>query len=241
MTFEHVRGLIATTPRTLIDAFATVRQAVSRAKPNRVRALRDYRKLAQTYEWRTEIGDPARRELVDRLAPRPGEVIADVGCGTGRNFDRIVGRVGAHGRLIGVEPSPQMVARARALVERRGWKNVELVCACAEDVVLPATADAAIMCAVHDVMRSPAALTNVLSQIHDGGRIVAGGPKWVPWRRAGAIGLNLSIWRLNRGCISTFEGFAQPWSRLAELVPDLRVEEHYTGAGYIASGTVRRA
>ena len=52
------------------------------------------------------------------LAPQPGEVILDVGCGTGRNFERIRERIGPAGRLIGIEQSPEMLARARALVQR---------------------------------------------------------------------------------------------------------------------------
>jgi SAM-dependent methyltransferase len=193
--------------------------------------------MAQSYEWRTAGGDHGRRELVERLAPRRGEAILDVGCGTGRNFDLIQQRIGPEGRLIGVEPSPEMLARAQALVQRRGWTNVQLVCGRAEDARIAATVDAAILCAVHDVMRSPAALANVIAHIREGGRIVAGGPKWRPWRQSGAVSLNVSTWQLNRECVSTFEGFQRPWSRLGELVPDLRVEERYLGGGYIASAT----
>jgi hypothetical protein len=40
--------------------------------------------------------------------------------------------------------------------------------------------------------------------------------------------------------VSTFEGFQQPWSRLAALVPDLHVEERYMGGGYVAFATLRR-
>jgi SAM-dependent methyltransferase len=239
MMLHHVHDLLATKPRTIGAAFSTVRETVGRAAPDRRRALRSYGAMAHSYEWRTASGDQGRRELVERLAPRAGEVIVDVGCGTGRNFAQIVERIGAQGRLIGVEPSLQMLARARELIERRRWTNVELVWACAEEFALRTAADAAILCAVHDVMRSPAALANVLAQIRDDGRVVAGGPKWVPMRRAGAFALNLSTWRLNRECVTTFEGFRKPWSRLAGLVADLQVEEHYTGGGYVASATVR--
>jgi SAM-dependent methyltransferase len=224
-------------PRALVSAVFTVRQTLGGSAPDRARALRSYGALALTYELRTASGDHARRELVEHLAPRRGETILDVGCGTGRNFDQIQKRIGPTGRLIGIEPSPEMLARASALVTRRGWTNVELVCAGAEDAVISTTVDAAILCAVHDVMRSPKALATILDQIRPGGRIVAGGPKWVSWRRPGAIQLNLTTWRLNRDCVSTFEGFQRPWSRLAELVPDVTVDERYGGGGYIASAT----
>jgi hypothetical protein len=52
------------------------------------------------------------------------------------------------------------------------------------------------------------------------------------------VSFNLSTWRLNRDCVSTFEGFGRPWSRLEELVPDLQVEEIYFGGGYIASAAI---
>jgi SAM-dependent methyltransferase len=236
MLIHHLLHLLEIAkPRTLLAAAVTVRQAVAGTAPDRVRALAHYGAMARSYELRTASGDQGRRELVARLAPRPGEVILDVGCGTGRNFEQIQQRIGPGGRLIAIEQSPEMLAQARALVQRRGWTNVELVCASAETAAIPATADAALLCAVHDVMRSPAALANVLRHVREGGRIVAGGAKWAPWRGSGAVSLNLSTWRLNRDCVTTFEGFQQPWSRLAGLVHDLHVEEKYFGGGYIAS------
>jgi SAM-dependent methyltransferase len=238
MLTYHLEQLLGTAkPRTLLAAAMTVRQVVAGAAPDRIRALRHYGAMADSYELRTASGDQWRTDLVASLAPRRGEVILDVGCGTGRNFEQILRRIGPDGRLIGIEQSPEMLARARALVQRRGWTNVELVHAGAEDVALPATADAALLCAVHDVMRSPAALANVLRHVRDGGRIVAGGAKWAPWRTRGAVSLNLSTWRLNRECVSTFEGFQQPWSRLAGLIPHLRVDELFYGGGYVASAT----
>jgi SAM-dependent methyltransferase len=214
----------------------TLRQAVAGPGPDRDRALARYGAMAPSYELRTASGNQWRKELVAALAARPGEVVLDVGCGTGRNFEQIQQWIGPSGRLIGIEQSPEMLAQARARVLQNGWTNVELVCAGAEDAVITVTADAALLCAVHDVMRSPAALANVLRHVREGGRVIAGGPKWTGWRRRGAVSLNLSTWRLNRECVTTFEGFQRPWSHLAELVPELRVEEVYFGAGYIACG-----
>jgi SAM-dependent methyltransferase len=222
--------------RDLAEAALVVRQTAAGAAPNRARSLARYGAMASNYELRTTSGDVWRRDLVKTLAPRRGETILDVGCGTGRNFAQIQERIGPQGRIIGLEQSPEMLAQARARVLRQGWTNVELVCAGAEEAEIAATADAALLCAVHDVMRSPDALANVLRYVRDGGRVIAGGPKWTGWREPGALSLNLSTWRLNRECVTTFEGFRRPWSRLADLVPELRVDEVYMGAGYIASG-----
>ena len=242
MTFQQFQHFLEIArPRALLGAAVVLRQTVTRAAPDRVRARAQYGAMARAYELRTLSGDQWRRELVAKLAPRPGEVILDVGCGTGRNFEQIQQWIGPSGRLIGIEQSPEMLAQAHALVERHGWTNVELVCASAEEVAIPATADAAMLCAVHDVMRSTAGLVNVLLHVREGGRIVAGGAKWAPWRRSRGVSLNLSTWRLNRDCVSTFEGFRRPWSRLEELVPDLDVDEIYCGGGYIASAAIAPA
>jgi SAM-dependent methyltransferase len=239
MQVNHLRRLAdIAIPRTLRSVVETVRQTAGGAEPDRARALARYGAMASSYEQRTASGDLWRRDLVTRLAPLRGETILDVGCGTGRNFTQIQQRIGPEGRIIGLEQCPEMLAQARARVLRHGWTNVELVCAGAEEAAIAQAADAALLCAVHDVMRSPAALANVLWHLRDGGRVIAGGPKWTGWRQPGAISLNLSTWRLNRECVTTFEGFQSPWSRLADLVPDLRVEEVYLGAGYVACGHV---
>ena len=102
---------------------------------------------------------------------------------------------------------------------------------------IPVLADGALLCAVHDVMRSPAALANVLSHLRPRARIVAGGPKWAPWLRSGAVSMNLRTWKMNRQCVTTFDGFRQPWSYLELLADNLVVDEVFLGGGYIASGT----
>jgi demethylmenaquinone methyltransferase/2-methoxy-6-polyprenyl-1,4-benzoquinol methylase len=217
-----------------------VRRLIRAGAPDRERALRRYGAMAAEYHRRTVSGDHFRRHVVARLAPLPGEVILDVGCGTGLNFKAIREAIGPSGRLIGVELSPRMLDVARGRIERFGWSNVELVEGDVAEAEIPATADAALLCAVHDVMRSPAALANVLEHLRDGGRAVAGGPKWACWRRADGLSSNLSTWMMNRECVTTFEGFARPWSHLERLADSLVVDEVFGGGGYIASAAWRR-
>ena len=62
-----------------------------------------------------------RRQAVESLAPTPGEVVLDAGCGTGLNFERLEDGVGSQGRLVGIDQSPEMLAQARERVERHGW------------------------------------------------------------------------------------------------------------------------
>ena len=66
-----------------------------------------------------------RREAVHALALRPGELVLDVGCGTGFSLPRLLAR-GA--RVVGIEPSTPMRRQAERRLERRvlGHHVVEL-------------------------------------------------------------------------------------------------------------------
>lgn len=224
------------TPGRMTAAIDGARRFVRAPGPDRERSLRSYGAMAEQYHVRTASGIHFRRQAVARLAPRPGEVVLDVGCGTGLNFSALQDAIGPTGRLIGIELSPEMLEVARRRVEDHGWTNVHLVQGDVAEAAPPAAADAALLCAVHDVMRSPAALANVLRHLREGARIVAGGPKWAEWRRADGVSMNVKTWRMNRGCVTTFEGFHRPWSHLENLVDDVVVDEVFHGGGYLASG-----
>lgn len=57
---------------------------------------------------------------------RPGETVVEIGCGAG--FDAILaaGQVGAQGRVIGVDMTPAMLAKARANAARLGLANLDI-------------------------------------------------------------------------------------------------------------------
>jgi ubiquinone/menaquinone biosynthesis C-methylase UbiE len=63
------------------------------------------------------------RELRQRTATmaqlQPGETVLDVGCGTGTLAIEMARRVGRAGRVAGVDPGTQQIARARVKAARR--------------------------------------------------------------------------------------------------------------------------
>ena len=64
-------------------------------------------------------GRELRQRTVTLAGPQPGEYVIDVGCGTGTLAIEVQRRVGSAGRVVGIDPSAQQIARARAKAARR--------------------------------------------------------------------------------------------------------------------------
>jgi ubiquinone/menaquinone biosynthesis C-methylase UbiE len=62
-------------------------------------------------------GRRLRRQLVDELHPRPGDRVLDVATGTGEILPYLASRVGETGRVVGLDFSEGMLARARLRTE----------------------------------------------------------------------------------------------------------------------------
>ena len=156
-----------------------------------------------------------------------------MGCGTGLCCGLLREKVGPQGAVIGIEESPEMAAVAREHIASQGWRNVTVVQSPAEEAQVTATADAALFCAVHDIMQSADALENVLTKLRPGARVAAGGGKWAaPFM----VAANMMTRTLHAPYVRSFSGFDRPWGCLEPLVEDVRVRELAFGNGYIMTG-----
>ena len=192
-----------------------------------------YGERARSYERDTEAFQPYRRAVVEALPLRSGQVVLDVGCGTGLCCGLLRDKVGPEGGVVGIEESPEMAAVAREHIACEGWDNVAVVQAPAEEADIGLTVDAALFCAVHDILQSPDALRNVLTRLRPGAWVAAGGGKGAA---PVMVALNSMVGMLHAPYVRDFSGFDRPWRHLERLVEDVRVEEMAFGSGYVMTG-----
>jgi hypothetical protein len=103
----------------------------------------------------------------------------------------------------------------------------------AEEVQLEETADAALFCAVHDILQSPHALANVAAKLSPGAWVAAGGGKWATPLM---VAVNSAVRLLHAPYVRSFHGFDRPWRHLEEFVEDVHVREMGFGSGYVVTG-----
>ena len=107
---------------------------MSQADSTRERLIEIYRKKAKHYDFTSRLspapGYPQRAlrlRAVRALGLRAGDRVVDIACGTGLNFPLVEEAIGPGGRIVGVDLTDAMLARAQARVEANGWNNVSLV------------------------------------------------------------------------------------------------------------------
>jgi ubiquinone/menaquinone biosynthesis C-methylase UbiE len=207
-----------------------------RRGPDPCSSLVQYARRADHYDLELAPFEPVRTEAIALLGAAAGATVLDVGCGTGLSLAALCRSVGARGRVVGIEPSPQMLAQARSRIEREGLRGVSLVHATAAAARLPARADAALFHFTHDVVRDPAALAHVMAHLRPGANVVAAGLQWAPpWLPA----TNLFVLGAALYSVTCMSGLAQPWELLAAHLQDVQVRSRGFGGIYIASGRVR--
>ncbi len=107
------------------------------------------------------------------LAPKPGERILDVGCGCGDTALALARAVGPTGRVLGLDLSAPMLARARERALAAGLANVAFEQADAQAIALPAASQDALFSrfGVMFFADPSAAFANLARALRPGGRL----------------------------------------------------------------------
>lgn len=88
--------------------------------------------VAAYFDWRSPTYDTGdfqpqlAARLIEAAAIRQDQSVLDVATGTGLVAIEAARRVGASGRVVGMDISPQMLAQARRKIDELGFRNIEL-------------------------------------------------------------------------------------------------------------------
>jgi ubiquinone/menaquinone biosynthesis C-methylase UbiE len=220
---------------------------VSEVDARRERLIEVYRHKAKHYDLTSRLypapGYPQRRQrlrAVRALGLRPGDFVIDMACGTGLNFPLIQEAIGPDGRIVGVDLTDAMLARAQERIATNGWRNVSLEQADAAEFEFPPGADAILSTyALTQVPDSSAVIAHGAGALTRGGRWVvldlkvpAIAPRWLTQLGTAAVRPFAAIdeWMMRR-----------PWETIRramqEQLTDVSWNDLYFGTAFLAAGS----
>jgi ubiquinone/menaquinone biosynthesis C-methylase UbiE len=220
---------------------------VSQIDRTRERLINTYRKKAKHYDIMSRLypvpGYPQRSQrlrAVEALGLRAGDSVIDIACGTGLNFPLIEEVIGPDGRIVGVDLTDAMLARAQCRIRANGWSNISLVQADAAELDFPAEVDAILS-------------TYALSQVPECAHVIAhgaaalcGGGRWVVLDLK--VPANTPGWLAQLG-ISIVRPFAsidewimrRPWEAIRAAIQEELADPSWTelffGTAFLAAGS----
>jgi ubiquinone/menaquinone biosynthesis C-methylase UbiE len=112
--------------------------------------------------------------LMEQLRLKPGEIVADVGAGTGYFSRRLARKVGATGKVLAVDIQPEMLTLLTNRMATIGITNVVPMLGTATDPKLPAAlVDLVLMVDVYHEFDFPSEMMEAICRsVKPGGRVV---------------------------------------------------------------------
>ena len=229
------------------DATEIEEHTVSEIDRRREHLIETYRKKAKHYDITSRLypapGYPQRaqrRRAVHALGLRPGDSVIDIACGTGLNFPLIEEAIGPDGRIIGVDLTDAMLARAQDRIATNAWSNIRLVQADAADFDFPTEVDAILSTyALSQVPECADVISHGAAALSRGGRWVAldlkvpdNTPRWLAKLGTGIVRPFAAIdeWIMRR-----------PWeairTAMQEELADLTWTELFFRTAFLAAGS----
>ena len=220
---------------------------MSQIDSTREHLIDTYRKKAKHYDVTSRLypapGYPQRAQrllTVQALGLRAGDTVVDIACGTGLNFALIEEAIGPDGRIVGVDLTDAMLARAQDRIETNGWRNISLVQADAVEFDFPSGVDAIMSTyALSQVPECAEVIAHGAAALSAGGRcavldlkVPGNTPGWLAQLGTAMVRPFASIdeWIMRR-----------PWEEIRaamqEELPDLSWTELFFGTAFLAAGS----
>jgi ubiquinone/menaquinone biosynthesis C-methylase UbiE len=157
-----------------VAAFFLARPAVSQTPGEHVHRLH-----GDPAAYIKALEDPARdayqkpHEVIEALALKPGEIVADIGSGSGYFTLRMAHHIGATGHVYGVDVSADMIRHLNERIRDGGVLNASTILARPDDPLLPQKVDRFVIVDVwHHVDDQAKYLALMKKQLKPGGQIV---------------------------------------------------------------------
>lgn len=145
-----------------------------------------HRRFDDVEYWTKVFDDPKRdawqqpERLMDAIGLQAGQVVADLGAGTGYFLKSLSGRVAREGRVFAVEVEPSLVEHLRERAEGEGGDNVIPVLASLDNPRLPkGSVDVVLIVdTFHHLSDRQSYFARIAESLAPGGRVVI-----VDWRK----------------------------------------------------------
>jgi ubiquinone/menaquinone biosynthesis C-methylase UbiE len=220
---------------------------VSQLDQTREHLIQTYRKKAKHYDITSRLypapGYPQRAQrlrAVQALGLRAGDSVVDMACGTGLNFQLIEEAIGPGGRIVGVDLTDAMLARAEDRIAANGWSNISLVQSDAVAFDFPSEVDAILSTyALSQVPECAEVIAHGAAALSAGGRwavldlkVPVNTPGWLAQAGTAAVRPFASIdqWIMRR-----------PWEAIRAAMQDGLTDVSWTelffGTAFLAAGS----
>lgn len=201
-----------------------------------------YRARAARYDWTANLyyvigfrEQAYRRRAVAMLGASAGDTIVEMGCGTGLNFPLLERAVGPSGRIIGVDLTDAMLAKAGERVARYGWTNVDLIQVDAARFEFPPDLGGVISTfAITLVPEYDAVIRNAMRALRPGKRIVVLDIK-LPERAPDWL-VDVGVRIVRPFGITRDLSVRHPWESIQRHASRSSMNELYWGFSYITTG-----
>lgn len=148
-------------------------QAPERSERHRVPADFMSFRGAQWLEREARVQEEQPEAVLDAMRLKPGDIVADIGCGSGYYARRIIERVVPDGRVYCVDIQPEMLDIMGQLADRDGVSGIVPILSEPDDPKLPAgVVDWIILADVyHEMSDYEAMLAGMRASLAPGGRV----------------------------------------------------------------------